>query len=234
MGNNKLIGQIPNEISLIYPLLSLRLAGNPLTGSLPQNGFTNLQKLDISTTWMTGTLPYFDGRTIPILDISHTFISGQIPSHLLSSISAKQASFCPFANSKVTLAPNTLPPSTCPPSIMNFDGENQQPITLPGIENVRGTSQSESDSPWSIVLIIGAVIAAAFLLVKLGIGLIKWKKRKRRSRIQQNSPNPKPKTLMKPGARPISTETLNSLDSSFYGDEVKDGILSKMDAVKVA
>ena len=212
MGNNKLIGQIPNEISLIYPLLSLRLAGNPLTGSLPQNGFTNLQKLDISTTWMTGSLPYFDGRTLPMLDVSDTYISGQIPPQLLYSTSAKQASLCPFINSKVTLPLNTLPPSTCPSSIMNFNGANQRPITIPGMGNDRGTPQA---NPTSVGLLIGVVAAAALILVLLGACLVRLKKRQRRNLAQHISPP----TLMKPGSRPFSTSTFDTLDSSLYGDD---------------
>lgn len=205
---NRLSGSIPNEISFIYPLLSLCLASNPLTGTLPTSGFAIIQKLDVSNTYLTGNLPAFaNGRTIPLLDVSSTNLNGQIPASLLQSASPSPGS-CPFTNSRLTLPPNTAAPLACPPSLMTFSGQNG-PIFIPGQPGAAPAS-----SPLAVGLMLGIVGAVAVVLVLIGLGVIYLKKRSRALRAAKIE-----SVVSKPGMRPASAATFDTVGSSLYEEE---------------
>ena len=230
LSSNRLTGQIPQEITLIPSLLSLSLSKNPLTGPIPNtntpSNFVNLQKLDISTTWVTGSLPTFNNRVLPVLDVQNTYLSGPIPVSLLTSLSQSQNT-CPFTNTKLTLPQGASVPSNCPTQTMPFNGQNSQPINVPGIgtdpnSNIQTQPpQPGPSSPASIALILGIVGGVALLLIAAGAALIYYKRRRARLhalRIENASLKPH-----FPGVgRPFSSATINTLDSSYYGDGDRD------------
>ncbi|XP_011010633.1 PREDICTED: LRR receptor-like serine/threonine-protein kinase FLS2 isoform X2 [Populus euphratica] len=80
---NKLIGEIPEEITGLLLLLALNLSGNNLTGEIPQNigQLKQLESLDLSGNQLSGVIPITmaDLNFLAFLNLSNNHLSGRIP-----------------------------------------------------------------------------------------------------------------------------------------------------------
>ncbi|KAL8129279.1 hypothetical protein V2J09_018434 [Rumex salicifolius] len=87
LGHNMLSGSVsPSIWNLCERLVSLRLHGNSLIGSLPEPGLPNstcdkLKVLDLGENKLSGFFPEFvtKSRNLQELDLSHNMLSGAIP-----------------------------------------------------------------------------------------------------------------------------------------------------------
>jgi EIX receptor 1/2 len=83
LSNNKLTGEIPEEISSLKGLLALNLSRNMLTGLIPQKiGYlTQLESLDLSRNELFGSIPtsMADISFLEVLNLSYNKLSGRIP-----------------------------------------------------------------------------------------------------------------------------------------------------------
>ena len=83
LSNNKLTGEIPEEISSLKGLLALNLSRNMLTGLIPQKiGYlTQLESLDLSRNQLFGSIPVSiaDISFLEVLNLSYNKLSGRIP-----------------------------------------------------------------------------------------------------------------------------------------------------------
>jgi len=81
---NKLIGEIPEEITGLLLLLALNLSGNNLTGEIPQKigQLKQLESLDLSGNQLSGMIPITmaDLNFLAFLNLSNNHLSGRIPS----------------------------------------------------------------------------------------------------------------------------------------------------------
>jgi len=81
---NKLIGEIPEEITGLLLLLALNLSGNNLTGEIPQKigQLKQLESLDLSGNQLSGVIPITmaDLNFLAFLNLSNNHLSGRIPS----------------------------------------------------------------------------------------------------------------------------------------------------------
>jgi EIX receptor 1/2 len=81
--NNKLTGNIPEEISSLIELKTLNLSRNMLTGRIPQKigQLEQLEALDLSRNQLFGSIPVSmaDLHYLGYLDLSYNEFSGKIP-----------------------------------------------------------------------------------------------------------------------------------------------------------
>nr|QEZ88181.1 disease resistance family protein /LRR family protein 2 [Populus tomentosa] len=81
---NKLVGEIPEEITGLLQLLALNLSGNNLTGAIPQKigQLKQLESLDLSGNQLSGVIPITmaDLNFLAFLNLSNNHLSGRIPS----------------------------------------------------------------------------------------------------------------------------------------------------------
>jgi len=81
---NKLIGEIPEEITGLLLLVALNLSGNNLTGEIPQKigQLKQLESLDLSGNQLSGVIPITmaDLNFLAFLNLSNNHLSGRIPS----------------------------------------------------------------------------------------------------------------------------------------------------------
>jgi hypothetical protein len=81
---NKLIGEIPEDITGLLLLLALNLSGNNLTGEIPQKigQLKQLESLDLSGNQLSGVIPITmaDLNFLAFLNLSNNHLSGRIPS----------------------------------------------------------------------------------------------------------------------------------------------------------
>jgi EIX receptor 1/2 len=83
LSDNKLTGEIPEEISSLKGLLALNLSRNMLTGLIPQKiGYLKqLESLDLSRNQLFGSIPasMADISFLEVLNLSYNKLSGRIP-----------------------------------------------------------------------------------------------------------------------------------------------------------
>ncbi|KAM7486960.1 hypothetical protein LguiA_002969 [Lonicera macranthoides] len=83
LSDNKLVGQIPQELASLAGLCSLNLSRNNLTGHVIQNisRMKNLEVLDLSKNRLSGAIPIDLGSLnfLSVLDLSSNNFSGKIP-----------------------------------------------------------------------------------------------------------------------------------------------------------
>ncbi|KAJ6868229.1 LRR receptor-like serine/threonine-protein kinase FLS2 isoform X2 [Populus alba x Populus x berolinensis] len=81
---NKLVGEIPEEITGLLLLVALNLSGNNLTGEIPQKigQLKQLESLDLSGNQLSGVIPITmaDLTFLSYLNLSNNHLSGRIPS----------------------------------------------------------------------------------------------------------------------------------------------------------
>ncbi|CAL9007141.1 unnamed protein product [Prunus brigantina] len=83
LSSNKLIGEIPSEITYLLGLISLNLSRNQLTGQIPSRigNLQELESLDLSRNKITGRIPTNLSRiaSLGMLDLSENNLFGKIP-----------------------------------------------------------------------------------------------------------------------------------------------------------
>ncbi|KAI7982327.1 putative kinase-like protein TMKL1 [Camellia lanceoleosa] len=178
LGNNLINGSLPTSIwNLCDRLVSLRLHGNSLAGSLPEPALPNatcknLQFLDLGHNMFAGNFPEFvtGFRSLKQLDLSNNMFSGSIPVSVselnLENLNLSHNNFSGvlpnFGESKF--------------GVEDFEGNNPG-LCGPPLKSCRGSSGLSSGAIAGIVigLMTGAVVFASLL-----IGYVQGKKRKSR------------------------------------------------------
>ncbi|KAL4574956.1 hypothetical protein LXL04_021796 [Taraxacum kok-saghyz] len=83
LSSNKLVGEIPVELTALSMLIGLNLSNNHLNGSIPSNigNLTKLEYLDLSRNELTRVIPQsmVDLTFLSYLNLSHNNLSGRIP-----------------------------------------------------------------------------------------------------------------------------------------------------------
>ncbi|XP_039160105.1 receptor-like protein EIX2 [Eucalyptus grandis] len=83
LSSNKLVGQIPGELSLLSGLRGLNLSRNFLSGGIPTmiGDMRLLESLDLSNNHLSGTIPQSFSAFISLskLNLSHNNFMGPIP-----------------------------------------------------------------------------------------------------------------------------------------------------------
>ncbi|XP_039134793.1 receptor-like protein EIX2 [Dioscorea cayenensis subsp. rotundata] len=82
--SNKLLENIPEELTSLYGLQSLNLSGNTLEGEIPDKlgRMKQLQSLDLSRNELSGSIPATLSNLafLSLFNVSHNNLSGRIPS----------------------------------------------------------------------------------------------------------------------------------------------------------
>nr|GLL35395.1 receptor like protein 30-like [Ipomoea trifida] len=83
LSNNKLVGEIPIDLTDLHGLISLNLSKNNLTGSIPYRigEMNSLEILDLSKNQLFGAIPVSMANLsfLAVLDLSNNNLSGCIP-----------------------------------------------------------------------------------------------------------------------------------------------------------
>lgn len=83
LSSNKLVGQIPGELTLLFGLRGLNLSRNFLSGCIPTmiGDMRLLESLDLSNNHLSGTIPQSFSAFISLskLNLSHNNFTGPIP-----------------------------------------------------------------------------------------------------------------------------------------------------------
>jgi hypothetical protein len=98
---------LPDDVS-VSPLAALRLSGNSLSGSLPQQlaSFTALSSLAVDSNLLSGTIPSLLGQVQPLvsLDLQDNALEGTIPGFLCAQSQLRNL------NAKGNRLSGSLPP----------------------------------------------------------------------------------------------------------------------------
>ncbi|CAI9299663.1 unnamed protein product [Lactuca saligna] len=91
LSSNKLVGEIPVELTALSMLIGLNLSNNHLSGRIPENigNMTRLESLDLSGNKLTGTIPPSMAALtfLSHLNLSHNNLWGRIPTgHQLQTL----------------------------------------------------------------------------------------------------------------------------------------------------
>ena len=134
--NNKLIGEIPIEVTDLVELVSLNLSRNNLTGSIPSmiGQLKSLDFLDLSQNRLHGGIPYSLSQIagLSVLDLSNNTLSGKIPSGTqLQSFNAS------------TYEGN---PELCGPPLLKKCPEDEPSFT--GLSSKKEDIQDDSNNIW--------------------------------------------------------------------------------------
>ncbi|XP_041003005.1 putative kinase-like protein TMKL1 [Juglans microcarpa x Juglans regia] len=178
LGNNLLSGALaPSLWNLCDGLVSLRLHGNSLSGSVPEPALPNstcknLQVLDLGNNNLTGNFPEFITRFLGLkeLDLGNNIFSGSIPQSLsglnLEKLNLSHNNFSgalpAFGESKY--------------GVEVFEGNNPGLCGLP----LKSCGGSSGLSPGAIAGIVIGLMTGAVVLASLLIGYVQNKKRKSR------------------------------------------------------
>ncbi|CAL9007148.1 unnamed protein product [Prunus brigantina] len=129
LSSNKLIGEIPSEITYLVGLISLNLSRNQLTGQIPSRigNLQELDSLDLSRNQINGRIPTSLSQIARLakLDLSENNLIGKIP------IGTQLQSFDYAYDGNLLLCGAPLP-RTCPeeekslgrPVLVNQDGQD--------------------------------------------------------------------------------------------------------------
>ncbi|CAK9162410.1 unnamed protein product [Ilex paraguariensis] len=176
LGNNLLNGSVPTSIwNLCDRLVSLRLHGNSLSGSLPEPALPNttcknLQFLDLGHNMFSGTFPQFISRFqgLKQLDLGNNMFSGSIPESL-----------CTLNLEKLNLSHNNFT------GVLPNFGETKYGVEVfegnnPGLcgSPLRGCSGNSRLSSGAIAGLVIGLMTAVVVLASLLIGYVQGKKRK--------------------------------------------------------
>ncbi|XP_052622645.1 receptor-like protein EIX1 [Lactuca sativa] len=91
LSSNKLVGEIPVNLTALSMLIGLNLSNNHLSGMIPENigNMTRLESLDLSGNKLTGMIPPSMAALtfLSHLNLSHNNLSGRIPTgHQLQTL----------------------------------------------------------------------------------------------------------------------------------------------------
>ncbi|KAK9280868.1 hypothetical protein L1049_003759 [Liquidambar formosana] len=176
LGDNLLAGAlVPSIWNLCDRLVSLRLHGNALSGSLPQPALPNstcekLQFLDLGNNKLSGEFPLFITRFhgLKELDLSNNMFTGSIPEGLTGlNLEKLNLSYNNFTGILPIFGESKF-------GVEVFEGNNPRLCGLP-LRSCKGSSGLSSGAIAGIVigLMTGAVVFASLL-----IGYMQGKKRK--------------------------------------------------------
>ncbi|PSR89708.1 Kinase-like protein TMKL1 precursor [Actinidia chinensis var. chinensis] len=178
LGDNLLNGSLPTSIwNLCDRLISLRLHGNSLSGSLPEPALPNstcnsLQFLDLGHNKFFGNFPEFITRfrILRLLDLANNGFSGSIPEDLGGlNLEKLNLSYNNFSGVLPNLGESKFGAEV-------FEGNN------PGLcgSPLRGCRGSSGISSGAIAGIIIGFLTGTVVLASLLIGYVQGKKRKNR------------------------------------------------------
>ncbi|KAL6968076.1 putative kinase-like protein tmkl1 [Sarracenia purpurea var. burkii] len=185
LGDNLFNGSLPTSIwNLCAGLVSLRLHGNFLSGSLPEPALPNstcknLQFLDLGHNVFSGQFPEFITRFLSLkqLDLSNNLFFGSIPESLNAlNLEKLNLSYNNFSG--------MLPPSVGKSKfgVGDFEGNN------PGLcgSPLRSCGGSSGLSSGAIAGIVIGLMTGAVVLASLLIGYVQGKKRKNREEDEED------------------------------------------------
>ena len=175
LSDNLLIGVIaPSIWNLCDRLVSLRLHGSSLSGSLPEPALPNstcknLQSLDLGNNKFSGNLPEFITRfqALKELDLSGNMISGPIPESLATlNLEKLNLSHNNFTGVLPVFGERKFGAEV-------FEGNNPELCGLP----LNGCSGRSQLSPGAIAGIVIGLMTGVVVLASLFIGYVQNKKR---------------------------------------------------------
>ncbi|KAA8543460.1 hypothetical protein F0562_021045 [Nyssa sinensis] len=178
LGNNLLNGSLPPSIwNLCDKLVSLRLHGNALSGSVPEPALPNdtcknLQFFDFGHNMFSGNFPEFITRFHGLrqVDLGNNMFSGSIPESITElNLEKLNLSYNNFSGVLPNLGKSNF-------GVEVFEGNNPG-LCGPPLRTCRGSSGLSSGAIAGVVigLMTGAVVLASLL-----IGYVQGKKRRSR------------------------------------------------------
>ncbi|KAJ4969370.1 hypothetical protein NE237_016071 [Protea cynaroides] len=176
LSGNSLDGSLPPSIwNLCDKLVSLRLQGNYLSGSIPEPALpnstcANLQVLDLSDNKLSGEFPEFVTRfhDLKELDLANNSFSGLLPASLAGlNLDRLNLSFNNFSGVLPALGESKF-------GAQDFEG-NSPALCGPPLGGCRGSSGM---SPGGIAGLVIGMMTAAVVLASLLIGYVQGKRRK--------------------------------------------------------
>ena len=176
MGDNLLNGSLPTSIwNLCDRLISLRLHGNSLSGSLPEPALPNstcnsLQFLDLGHNKFSGNFPEFVTRfrILRLLDLANNVFSGSIPEGLGGlNLEKLNLSYNNFSGVLPNLGESKFGAEV-------FEGNNPGLCGSP-LRSCRGSSGVSSGAIAGIII---GILTGTVVLASLLIGYVQGKKRK--------------------------------------------------------
>ncbi|XP_057964740.1 putative kinase-like protein TMKL1 [Malania oleifera] len=176
LGHNLLTGSFPPSLwNLCDGLVSLRLHGNSLSGTLPEPALPNstcknLQVLDLGTNKFSGEFPEFITRlsTLNELDLSDNMFVGSIPEGLAGlKLEKLNLSHNNFSGELLGFGESRY-------GVEVFEGNNPELCGSP----LGSCRRSSGLSSGAIAGIVISLMTGAVVLVSLLIGYVQGKKRK--------------------------------------------------------
>ncbi|GFZ20162.1 transmembrane kinase-like 1 [Actinidia rufa] len=178
LGDNLLNGSLPTSIwNLCDRLVSLRLHGNSLSGSLPEPALPNstcnsLQFLDLGHNKFSGDFPEFitGFRSLRLLDLANNLFSGSIPEGLGGlNLEKLNLSYNNFSGVLPNLGESKFGAEV-------FEGNNPGLCGSP-LRSCRGSSGVSSGAIAGIII---GILTGTVVLASLLIGYVQGRKRKNR------------------------------------------------------
>ncbi|XP_057483633.1 LOW QUALITY PROTEIN: putative kinase-like protein TMKL1 [Actinidia eriantha] len=178
LGDNLLNGSLPTSIwNLCDRLVSLRLHGNSLSGSLPEPALPNstcnsLQFLDLGHNKFSGDFPEFITRFrgLRLLDLAYNVFSGSIPEGLGGlNLEKLNLSYNNFSGVLPNLGESKFGAEV-------FEGNNPGLCGSP-LRSCRGSSGVSSGAIAGIII---GILTGTVVLASLLIGYVQGRKRKSR------------------------------------------------------